>query len=372
MDDIIKLSERWPTETRMEMPEHSYAQELLGIPVPFENRVEFLSDYSKNILREQTSLQISKIINTSSATVERIADEVAAGIVDVSTNGQPIYEAYTLEVIENEIEWSTLYNKLDAHLPVAAIASFLGKQEIWVQNRLNELNVALPPETRLKSGRMGRGYDKKIVISLRHIMLHAPPAKNMHNLHDMEAILGRHRDWIRPRLQKLGFAALTRTSVLSGEVGLYFTDEALEALKIINMNLAPPAGNWVTVGTIARLLSKDRKWVLKRIDAYQELSEIRRDDFDRELVHYPPFVLEELQKLVVPTAKNIYGWLTEDEVAEMLCKTRGWVKKRVSEIQTGSLLLLDENNRSRVHYSPEVVDELQLKYFVDEENKLEI
>ena len=372
MDDIIKRGERWPVETRMEMPEQSYAQELLSLPIPFENRVEFLSDYSKIIDRKQTAIQMSKILNTSKEVIVRIANDVSADIIDNSSEGEPIYEANTLEVIESEIEWRVSYEKLDDIISVKVIAAFLGKEEIWVNNRLNELNIILPPETRMSSGHIGRGYDKKIVIDLRHLMLHAPPAKNMYNLQQMEVILGRHRDWIRPRLEKLGYAALSRTSILSGEVGLYFKDEALEALQVLNMNLAPPAGDWLTVGTIAKALSKDRKWVLARIGEYDELSEIRRDDFDRELVHYPPLVLEELTKLVVTVPMNNYGWLTEDEVAEMLCKSRGWVKKRAGSESVNSSVLLDQNNRPRMHYSPEIIDTLQLNYLIEEENKLEI
>ena len=73
----IRPGERLPAETRMEMPEVSYEQELIMTPVPFENRVAYLSDFVKPHAKRETIEHIAKALGVSVGRAERMAEESA-------------------------------------------------------------------------------------------------------------------------------------------------------------------------------------------------------------------------------------------------------------------------------------------------------
>lgn len=297
VDNYIESADRlFPEQTKIKTPEFSYAQELLNVPVPFENRLLFLSDYSRFNSVPVGLLEIAKELEITKRQAQIILDDIAPEQTEKSTSDKAQYVAGTLEVVEEELRWMLEYDQLDNYLSAKSIGTHLHRKPDWVTHRTNEFGI-FPRKMMMPSKRNGMGFEKTTIVPLRHWILHHPPAGDWVSQKELIDGTGKHQDWIRPRMLDLGFESKSRVAYGHNVPTPHYKPDALPVLQALIESQPEPAGDWMTVGTMFVLIGRDRKWVLKRIAQYRDVAELRIDDFGREAVHFPPFVFEMLVAL---------------------------------------------------------------------------
>jgi len=430
MDDFQHF-EPFPPETRMEMPEMSYEQELLNTPVPFSNRVEFLSEYEKFDSKPMTARQISEELSVSIIKTNRYLLEVGALFDENGT-----YEEHAFGVVKDEVQWQNNYEALEEYLTVSEIGEVLSKSEVWVKQ--NAYGLGVYPESSVNHQNQAvQVYSKSLVVMLRTLIHQFPPNTDLYNVDETKTLVGKDRKWIERMVQLHNLPFEVRRHSLSQKLGIHYPQNTIDALEAIRNELPPPAGDWFTVRQLAKAISKSLDWVEDHLGEYRATGELRLTDSSRIAQHYSPEVLEYLQGIVeeLPPPANdwmtekmmakklgrtwywikekiepyaalseirltstgnkpfehfppsVYdalqkmsaeeiahagGWVNETEVSEMLVKSRFWVKRRIGSVGIASEIRFDRKGHPRTHYPPEIIDTLQLKYLIDEENGLEV
>lgn len=365
MEDLeIKYGEPLPPATRMELPELSYEQELLNTPVPFENRIAFLSEYSKVSSKQSTFDELLVNLGVSAYVLRSVLSEINAPFKSLDS-GEVIYESHTEEVAADELSWQKKFNALNDYLAAISIAKVLSKGTDSVHQLAYGLQVY--PEFKDIGKRRSFIYPKELAQMLHILTLHHPPAGDWYGPDEAESSVGKNREWIESQVSKYGLKSGMRMSRNNIMVA-HYPFETIEALWAMVEQLPPPAGDWMTVNHMARLLNKSSYWVNARIDTYYHLAEERLTDIQRVELHYPPYVFPYLEGLAAELPPPGNGWLTVEDIMEMLLKSRDWVITRLKKINAVSEMRLSSTNEPRAHYHPDIVDILQLKYLIDEEN----
>ena len=361
MDDFeIRYGERLPAETRMEMPEMSYEQELIMTPVPFENRVEYLSDFVKPHAKRETIEHIAKALGVSVGRAERMAEEVGA-VSSPDHHGVMKYEHFTREIIEEELEWQRLYDQLDEYVSAGMLAYHLAKSKKWI--REHSYGAGIYPERRVgPAGRVIDTYPKIALPMLRTILLHTPPANDWYTTTEVETILGRTKEWIDTAVAEYGLQTERRISALAHRETPHYPEETLKALHKISQE-TKPAGEWLTETQIAEKLGKSNSWVNLRLQDYEGVAEERLDDASRRRVHYSPEVIEVLRNEADGLPEVAGDWLTANGIAKHLKVTKDWVDARIGAYQElGELRLYTGGKQAQkeaMHYPPEVLNGLK-------------
>jgi len=250
------------------MPEQSYELELLGTPVPFSNRVEFLSYYVKPLAKCETAQHIANRLNVSVAKVEAMAAQVGSAS-RVTINGMTEYALYTREVIEEEIAWQEFYDSLDEELSAYAIGTYLAKSEVWVKKTASSLDIY--PELKwISENRQGYVYPKNLADMLRTIILHTPPANDLFSMDEAEELLGVHRGWIKEAIEQYNLPTEIRTLSISQKEGVHLPQKTLDVLQSLRAELPPLAGDWLTATRLGTIVGRDKKWVRAHIGPYGE------------------------------------------------------------------------------------------------------
>jgi len=431
----LQTNEPLPPETRLEPPELSYEQELLNTPVPFSNRVEFLSEYEKINSKPMTAKAISNFLGVSELKVQTMAVRLGAGF-HFDENESKLYDEMTLAVMDDEIVQQNKYDLLQDQISASAIGKFLSKSEVWVKKTAYGLGV-YPEVKNIGKNRVGYVYPKTLIQMLRTLILHFPPANNLHSIDEAETILGKDRKWIEGMVQRHNLAYEMRTHAISQKLGVHYSQATIDELILKLAEIPPLAGDWMTKGRMAELVSRDRKWVNNNLGEYQTLGELRRADSgkseihyplkalvhlqdtianlparagdwmtgwdiaqslgqsqqwvndklksyeeyskilltntgNRPLVHYSPIVIDALKSLISDKPAHADGWVNAKEVSQMLVKSRDWVSRRIGNVGICSEARLDRRGQPGVHYPPEIIDILQLNYLIDEENSLKV
>jgi hypothetical protein len=114
----------------------------------------------------------------------------------------------------------------------------------------------------------------------------------------------------------------------------------------------------VTVNRLAQLLVVDREWVERRLKEYGFSGEVRcQPGYGKPAVHYSPEVLETLKPLAKehPQAN---GWLTANALEELTATSANWVRLRLREMMPEGELRKDGQGVPRLHFPPEVGEEM--------------
>lgn len=219
---------------------------------------------------------------------------ISAPTVGTTETGAVLYESHTLAILREELAWQAAYDNLDEFLSTKSVGRHFGKNAEWVQRRTNELAI-FPSKQLMPSKRYAFAYHKSVVPPLRHWVLHHPVAdENLYTARDLAVKLGMHHEWVEARLEELGEVPVERVARANHILTFHYSQNAFEHLQHLLSELPGPAGDWLTVGTMAMVLERDRKWVLARVRSYQAIAELRLDDWRRPAVHYPPFVFDAL------------------------------------------------------------------------------
>lgn len=357
MNNLTNSSvERFPADTRIELPVMSYEHELLMMPVPFANRVEFLSDVVKLSPKSQTAQDISKELSTTVATVAAMARETCAASM-VNEMGVLKYELFTQEVIEEELEWQKCFDGLDEHLSIPTAANYVGRSKEWVMTHAAGLD--LYPEYRpLNTARLVQSYPKSLVDMLRTINLHFPPANDSYNIAEVEKMVGKSSIWINKMVELHKLPTLMRTTAATKRIAVHFSEETVTELNRLVSELPEPAGSNYTAHRIGEMLEKSDRWVNARLIAYASSKKKFLDDFSRVGIHYPQEVFEALKdmSLEVPPAD---GWFTNYDIHRILGAGIDWVNTQLKNYKNFAEIRLSIASRPALHYPPEIVEELE-------------
>lgn len=426
-DFKIVPGERLPVDTRMELPEMSYEQELLNTPVPFENRVAFLSEYSRMYFKEMSLDELVESLDMSRRSVKSLLVEMDVPLSD-DLSGEK-YDESARELLAEEFIWESRVDELADAVPAVVIAQLLSKGAAWVHEQAYALGVA--PIVERGGSRVSYLYPKELAHKLRILVLHLPPAGSWYGPREAMNIVKKDLSWISIQVKLHGLKSGSRLA--GNNVGAeHYPEETILALVKLAEVLPPPAGTWLTVRRMANILSKDRSWVASRVGKFEHLAEDRLTDINTVKPHYPPEVLEYLreelaketpgandwftpraasrklnrplswvldtlshlneegedrkgvnniegahyspesfallEKASLEAPQHANGWVTVPMITRMLMKTRTWVLKRLKEMEEPLEVRLDSMNRPNNHYHPDVIDRLQLRYMIDEEN----
>jgi hypothetical protein len=355
-DAEIKRVRKFSPSTLIEMPEMSHAQELLNTPIPFANRIERLSSMEEQTSEPVTIRRLREKLKVSQRFLAELIVELQPSVVDETTTGEAVYERYTLEVFEDELEWSKSFDTLDDYLTITAISEYLDRSYDWVMQQAYELAVYPRPHVN-SQGKEVLVYPKSTAWMLRIITLHSPPANDWYSRDELENLLGKTREWIVPRLAEAGILSAMRTSAERRIVIPHYPPESLDVLKDIVEN-QKPAGDWLPVWEIAQQLEKHVDWVNARIKQYEHESELRLDSILREHKHYPPRIVDILRgELAVQ--KPAEDWMTQYTMSRILGKHNDWVGRRIQQFEHHAETRVDTSNQERIHYPPHVFEYLQ-------------
>lgn len=432
---IYSPGERLPPETRIE-PKEAKAQlfdikELMKAQVPFAHRVIALPFYVDPNPRKMTSAEIANELDTTEGVINRIAQKVDAPTI-IDEEAVLRYDTYSLEVIQEEIEWQAGYDELPDMVPATRIAEYLGRSWMWVEKYATQLKIY--PVPTMVNGREYLLYPKKAVQKLYKFQLQIPPANDAYSIGELMEMIGKDHRWIKRILKEKNISSILRSNLITHEIAAHYPQEALEVLQAAKEALPPPAGNWLTRHDLRQALGKSFRWLDARLAAYEDKAAYRLTIASRVELHYPPEVLEALKLEVEETAKE-QGWysaseiatlagksifwtrartkpyaslakyfplehqhnrpaahyseqvkdeivtmaraeppeaeekITVEEIAAMLQRRRQWVIERIAQLGIESELRLDRRMKPRQHYDPETIDSLQLRFMIDEENE---
>jgi hypothetical protein len=115
-----------------------------------------------------------------------------------------------------------------------------------------------------------------------------------------------------------------------------------------------PAGDWLTLRSLARHVDRDRKWVSRHLD--HELAEDRLDKRGQVGPHYPPATVAHL-RAIIEQEKPADGWLTERTIAIQIGRTIKWVNRRLNHDLAENRL--DSRRHTLPHYPPSERDRLK-------------
>lgn len=422
----IKQYESISRETRMDLPAVSFEQELISQPIPFSNRVESLVDYITLHPQVAFLINIADRFKRNSKSVAQDALSMGAQVLGTDAYGHPVFERFTAEVLEDEYLWRSKLREADQYLTANAIGKLLGRKWDWVVRNTAALNIH--PSLMELRGQQELMFPASVANDLRKLELQIPPAHHHYSISELQELSGKDHRWIEKVFASHGIEAEFRANLKTRAYARHYRRDSYYVIEEALAALPAPAGDSVTISEISQKHNLSRYGVEKiiinegivgqeKLDtqsvprymyAPEEESTIVGTSTDRpEGKHYSfrelaskvnrsfywvkdaakPFTEEvvrgerrsvllnedqaayivEVAKAEPPLAQ---GWLTLEDVSHMLMKHRSWVERRIQQVAVRSEVRLDVRYKPRIHYEPDTIDELQLFYLIDEENRL--
>lgn len=351
-------------ETRMPLPERTYTQELLDIPIPLENRLAHLIPFIEPIAGVHTQYAIANKTGANPDWVVRTAEQIGITSVSEGIDDEDRLRRYAspaLELLQEEWDWYQAYKELDDQLTETAVARFIAKSPQWVRKNAHELEVYLNEDS-VVAGRVRLTYKKTIIPQLRHLLLIFPPAEDWCTKQDLIELSGKGWPWIDKQLKKVGIVVQTRRSELSGSVNELIAPEAREYLTEIKAGLPDPAGNNLTIEGISVKIGRSAHWVIPRMPlGYESMGKYKIDDKGRVGLHYPPKIWQQLELL--SRSEEADSRLALSALAKRIDKSPQWTESRIPYT---SFVVEETGYRSPVRFDDGLVDEL--KAIIEEEN----
>lgn len=237
----------------------------------------------------------------------------------------------------------------------------MARHDSWVEKCAYELGVYPAKGRQQTSGQVSYLYPKTLIPQLRHIILSYMPQEDRVTLGDINQETGMKKSTIKKHLEQAGLTSEKRWSYTTGSLYDFYPEESTDFIKSIISELPPPAGDWLTVGTMADTLGKDYDWVKSRVVKFEDYAREKRDDNGRIRLYYPPFVLSALREEVdaldgIPFAGD---QLTVSGLAIAVGKSGRWVHARLPYIETKPRDMINPvNNRIFIYYEQTAADEL--------------
>lgn len=353
----VKPGALLPPETRIPLPEMSYEQEIINTPVPFNNRVEFLSYYLKLKTRPMAVHEITEKLKISEYALSKMAELVGASSSE--KDGHTVFEEFTLEVIQEELEWAEYSKAQDEYISAYQIATILNKGVNWVREHAYGMGVYPTTERTTPQGTIYL-YPKSLIEMLRIYILHFPPANDWYSQNEAESMIGKSDSWIAKRVKQGNLTSQLRVSNTSSFIGIHYPLETINTLQKLVTEIQP-AGDWLTYSRLAIELGVTRAWIDKHIKTYHHLSEMRLTDYGEEKRHYPLIVKEELHKILSKEYLPAGDWLTIWGISKKLNRTVDWVEARISTHKDSAEKRVSLAGKLEDHYPPKVVELLRVE-----------
>jgi len=340
-------------ETRMPIPEKSYAQELLETPIPLENRIAHLIPYIEPTAELLSSHAIAKRIGAEEYWVSSVAKRIGIELLpnDSGEGAAQLYPPLSLELLDEEWRWQQAYEALDEKISLYKVSQFLARPRQWIADKSAELGVF--PEY-IQEGRPTFLYEKTIILALRHLILIVPPQGDWHSVADLEELTGVPETRIRTLIAKQAIQSQMRWSYSTARELPHFPPESRETVERERDARPEPAGEWDTVVGAARALSKSPDWVRSRIGPEYEKKELL-DDSGKPAIHYKGLVdglRDEAKKIEsYPEAGH---FVTLSRLASIVGRSKNWTADRLLDIE--DLVMetrLDGRGIPATHYDPE-------------------
>lgn len=211
-------------------------------------------------------------------------------------------------------------------------------------------NIILPPEFS-KGGRIVSVVDLQTPVY--------PPAGDWLTIYQIAELTHRSWPWVSDFIKSKipGQSQLRRTNV-SNTVKEHFSPGIVRL--ILDSQIYPPAGYWVTVAQIAGAVSgfgTDR--VRAHIGNFEHLMEYRIDNGGNVNPHYPPLVMDHFRKKG-EKEKSAGKWLTINQISVILGRNHKWVKNAlINNLKEKGEKRRTLRNTIELHFPPVVIGKLR-------------
>lgn len=344
----IKPGERLPVETLIPMPEMSYTQEMLTKAIPIHHRIAHLPVSIDQIYRELNIDDIAKELKVSSNWANTKAKEI--DLKPMNLNGK--YPDYAKDVLEEELWWDKLYDKLGDRVSLEGIVEILGRERPWVLSWAADIG-SFPTLQIMDSERQVLSYETGVLYQLRHVILSVLPANGWLTAGQIAQDINLKRERVVALLKKYEIDGEWRWHSDGREV-MHYPPEVVDIIKSERRSY-PPAGDWLPIKTMALRLGKDWDWVAARVKDFEATKKL--DSNGKPNNYYNPSVFESLKE-EANRLEHAQTFLGVRGLALALGKSTSWVSRRLPYIQVKSEEQLDRGNRSYVHYHPDAVEAL--------------
>lgn len=176
------------------------------------------------------------------------------------------------------------------------------------------------------------------------------------NTNQIAEAVGRSYGWTEKTLKEL----YPRKRRQPDQRSFMYPRDVVKRLREIIFS-TPPDEDWYTVLALAKLVGKERSWILSKLESTSIQPEPRRQTATgRNFPHYPPETLSVLLDSARETPKPAGDWLTANALETATGKSRNWVHKRLSQqfSEIGELRL-DDMLAERIHYPTSVLETMR-------------
>lgn len=204
--------------------------------------------------------------------------------------------------------------KKDQYISIRQAALALGREDVWVQNRVNELGCEV---LHFKmQGRMARYISRKDFRLIKRLNVPVAPPEWV-TYSEIMRRLGKSEDWVKNRIKKYKpQSMLCRDS--RGHHRVFYSPTFWDELES-EATLYPACGDWLTVSEVAREARIDRCVAQYHLKNLKIPTEKRLDKSGWVRDHYPPkaveILLEKLFPAVVRDAQRPAAYRHEHAVA---------------------------------------------------------
>lgn len=258
-------------------------------------------------------------------------------------------------MLEREFQWLDILDFLPNRLNISEIAGIFNRHFNYIKKFLEEGSY--------KRGQDGT-YSKRVLNDIRNSELELSKQGDWLTLKQLSDALGRDREWVQNRINRLGVESEWRWGEQRGSKGIRrecYPPSSLEMLRN-ELDSEPQAGAaWWTAYRIQNEIGhRSMPWVQVRLRKYKHLGEPRLDDMGVTRVHYPP----EVAKSIIAEAGDPIkshkddDWFTARDIAELVNRSMADVYRRLGDvaIQTQAEKRRSEGGRVAKYYPPNVAE----------------
>lgn len=275
-----------------------------------------------------------------------------------SRNGPDMlcYPVGTLTILRGVLERRREELALPALMSIQEMADALGKSYGWTAQAVKRHGFKVGKYEQRRAFRTALYGRKRVLGALRDEVQAQGVAENGYNLSQLVDITGFDRDWIDNRFTEADIGPELRWSPLTGKVLGFYDESVVEFLNSIPSY--PPAGNWLVADAIQKDIGKSTNWTRARLAKpdVQAMAEIRLDPHLVPRLHFPPQVVEILEKEIVEARKypKAGDWLLVYQIAKQLGRSKLWVDNRLKFLGIQGELRRDGKGRVKEHFPPDI------------------
>lgn len=334
----------------------------IGLDVPLAMRIAHINPIEIGV-EWKSAGQISEALNANERRIYRIINDIGIESESRVINSleMSVYPPFTVPVLHEEIAWRDSYSVLPSYVRVSHIAAYFGRSVGSTRKRLNQSGI----EPRIVEPKQGKPYElfhKSAIRIFREEDMMVPPSHDWLSLGQLQDYLSCDRQWILNRIAEASIEPQTRRAALSGKIIDHYPPSSLDMLQMAIEARPSPGATWLTSEAIQKEIGRSLSWVTRRLQQFNEVSEVREDDNGRSRIHYPPSVLTQLQ--AESDRQQSLGTkedgLSLKEVARSLGHASIWALKRLESLDITPEETVDKVGRVQLTYTSDVIEKLRM------------